>query len=137
MDILIDTNFILTCVKQKIDFFSQLRELFGEPRFLVPKQVLDELNKLSDDGRLKSTEREAVRLTRDIIKRNFAEIIDLKISNVDAGIIKYAEKYANGVVLYIATLDRKLKVKIKNKKIKFLTIKRKKMIEVAQSFGYS
>ena len=48
MKILLDTNFILTAVKQKIDFPSKADELFDmKVEFLVPAEVVQELKTLS------------------------------------------------------------------------------------------
>lgn len=124
MDIIIDTNFIITCVRQKIDLFKQLEELFGKPRIFIPQQVIDELKLLSEKKILKIKDKEAAKLALDIIKTNLVFIIDLETKNVDAGIIKYTNK--NNV--YLATLDKELKSKIKNSQVKFLTIRQKSRI---------
>lgn len=124
MDILIDTNFILTCAKQRIDLFSQIKNLFGNERIIVPQQVLDELKNLSSKKALTVKERESAKLAIDMINSNLTFIIDLKTKNVDQGIINYSNK--NNI--YLASLDKILKNNIKNSKIKFLTIREKKRI---------
>jgi rRNA-processing protein FCF1 len=51
MKILVDTNFVLTCVKQKIDFLSIAEEIISEKiEWLLPKQVEAELEKLFKRG---------------------------------------------------------------------------------------
>jgi rRNA-processing protein FCF1 len=124
MDIILDTNFLVTCAKQKIDLFEQIKDLLGNVKFIVPEQVVAELESLSEDKKLKIKEREAAKLSVDLIKNNFVIIIDLKVKNTDAGIVKYA----NENNIYIATLDRELKNKIKNPRVRFLTIRQKKRI---------
>ena len=42
---ILDTNFILTCVKQKIDFFEDIK-LMGF-QIVIPKQVINEIEKVS------------------------------------------------------------------------------------------
>ena len=49
MKILLDTNFILTTMKQKIDFPNLADQLFTEKiEWIVPQQVLNELGNLKD-----------------------------------------------------------------------------------------
>ena len=121
MEVVLDTNFILTCLKEKIDFF--LAEEFGE--IAIPIQVLEELDSLHDKGELK--ERELAELASDIIekKKGKFKVIDLKKKFVDSGIIKYAE----GKKVIVATLDAELKNKLKGK-AKILTIRARKKLEV-------
>ena len=47
MNIILDTNFVLTCVKQKIDFIHYADEIFDKPiNWIVPLEVIEELNQL-------------------------------------------------------------------------------------------
>jgi len=75
---LLDTNFILTCIKQKIDFFEELRFMGFE--IIIPDRVIDELKKLKQTLALKLLE-----------KNNFKKII-LIGKDVDNSIINYAKK---------------------------------------------
>ncbi|MBS3092433.1 hypothetical protein J4466_03370 [Candidatus Pacearchaeota archaeon] len=129
MKILLDTNFILTCTKQKIDLFSELKKEFGNTAIIIPQQVLDELNKLLIKKSLNTTEKTAAKLSLDLIKKNLVFIIDIKTKNVDLGVAKYLNSN-NDESFYLATLDRNLKKRIKNQKTKFLTIRNKKRIEI-------
>src|SRR3989344_8764541 len=105
MMILIDTNFILTCVKQKIDLFSELRKEFGNTTIVIPQQTLNELSKLIIKETLNLKEKTAAKLSLDLIKKNLIFIIDLKNKNVDQGIINYIN-YNKDESFYLATLDR-------------------------------
>ena len=107
---LLDTNFILSCIKQKIDFFE---ELFLEGyEIIIPNKVIDELKKLKKNSVLNFLE-----------KNNFKKIT-LIGKNADNSIINYAKK--NPEVL-IATLDKELQEKLKNKKI---VIRGKRKLEI-------
>lgn len=119
MKVILDTNFILTCVKQKIDFFEELK--FMGMIILVPKQVVREVTSLSTN---RSKIGENARFALKLLKENRFEEVDLKNKNVDKGLIQFTEK--NPDVL-IATLDRELKKKIINSKI---VIREKKRLEV-------
>ena len=107
---LLDTNFILTCIKQKIDFFEELRFMGFE--IIIPNGVIDELKKLKQTSALKLLE-----------KNNFKEII-LVGKNTDNSIINYANKNPD---ILIATLDKQLSDKLKNGKI---IIRGKKKLEI-------
>lgn len=112
---ILDTSFILTCVKQKIDFLEDL-ELKGI-KILIPEQVLDELEKLSEKN-------PCAKLSLKILKTKKFRKIDLKQKNVDNGIIDFAKENPEFLV---ATLDKEIKKKTKNPHI---VIRLKKKIEV-------
>jgi len=107
---LLDTNFIITCIKQKIDFFEELRFMGFE--IIIPDRVIDELKKLKQTLALKLLE-----------KNNFKKII-LIGRDVDNSIINYAKKNPE---IIIATLDKELSNKLKNRKI---IIRGKKKLEI-------
>ncbi len=110
---LLDTNFILTCIKQKIDFFEELK--FMGLKILIPTQVIRELNGL----KIPETE-----FALKLLEKNIFEEIDVGNGEVDKKIKFFAEK--NPEVL-VATLDKELQKKLKNKKI---IIREKKKLEV-------
>jgi len=126
MQIIIDTNFFITCIKQKIDLFSELEELYGKGGFeiVVPSQVLNELEMLKDNKKMTIKEKESAKLAIYLIDKNNADIVDMPEKNADLAIIAYANN--NSVI--VATLDKKLKNAIKNKKTRFLIIKGLKRI---------
>ena len=108
--VLLDTNFILTCIKQKIDFFEELY-LEGY-QIIITDGVIDELKKLKQTSALKLLE-----------KNNFRKI-NLTGKNVDNSIINYSKKNPE---IFVATLDRELQKKLKNRKI---IIRGKKKLEI-------
>ena len=60
MKILLDTNFILTCAKQKIDFFDILQ---GK-QILIPKQVIDEIKNVADSKQKLSAKNRKITTTQ-------------------------------------------------------------------------
>lgn len=120
-EVLLDSSFILTCVKQKIDFFEEIK-LMGL-QIIIPKQVISEIARV-----MKSSDKPDVRadaeLAMKIIEQNKFRIIGLDGNSVDAGIIQKAraDEY-----LIIATLDRRIKSLIHNNK---LVIRGKKGLEI-------
>ena len=112
---LLDSSFILTCVKQKIDFFEFLEN--EGIKAVVPEEVLKEISgvaKTKDYGKT----------ALQVLKKNKFNKIDLKEKNVDFGIVKYAKKNPTTI---IATLDSGIKRKVKNRK---LVVRGKKELEI-------
>lgn len=110
---ILDSSFIVTCAKQKIDFFEDLK--FRGFQIIIPKQVILEIKKLKDKN---------AELSLKILQKNNFKTIDLGKGHVDNLIIKFAEKNKEVVV---ATLDREIKAKTKNNK---LIIRGKNKLEV-------
>lgn len=115
MKILLDTNFILSCVKQKIDFLSEPYE------FILAEEVMNELDVLSKKE--KGKEKEAAILAIQILEKANLQRIRVDAKDVDKGLIRYAKN--NDVI--IATLDRRVKDK-SGKPV--MVIKDKKGIEI-------
>ncbi len=118
---ILDTNFILICIKQKIDFFEELG-LEGI-QIIIPKQVIDEIKKIAT-SKQKLKYRENAKLALKLLEENKFKKIDLGKGHVDKRIIDYSKNNKNIVV---ATLDKELKNKIKNPK---LVIRGKKKLEI-------
>ena len=108
--VVLDTSFILTCVKQKIDFFYWLN--MDGIKAIIPEQVLRELGGLGAELALK------------IINTNNFELLKIAGRDADAAIIKFANENP-GII--VATLDVGLKKKIRNRK---LIIRQKKKLEI-------
>ncbi|MFZ1971114.1 MAG: PIN domain-containing protein [Candidatus Nanoarchaeia archaeon] len=109
--VLLDTNFIISCVRQKIDFFEEIPLMGLE--ILIPKQVFDEIKKLSK-SRESASIREEADLALKLLNRSKFKLIKLDYNYVDKGIIKIAGEDKD---LIIATLDKELKEKIQNHKL--------------------
>ncbi|VVB82112.1 Uncharacterised protein [uncultured archaeon] len=105
----LDTNFILSCARKKIDFFNEIK--FMGLKTLIPLQVIEELKILSGKGNSKL--KEEIKLSLNILKNNSFEKIDLHTKNVDNGLVDISEKRD----YVIATLDKEIKSRIKNPKL--------------------
>lgn len=108
--VILDTSFILTAVRQKIDFFENT-EMKGM-HIIIPAQVIRELKGLGAELALK------------ILEKNEFELIKIQGKDADSAIIKFARENPTAIV---ATLDQGLKKKIKNQK---MVIRQKKKIEI-------
>jgi len=114
----------LTCVKQKVDFFSIANEGAAEKiKWLIPFEVLAELKDLSTRKDVKGADKDAAKLSLEMVKLISPEIVSVKNKNVDQGIIDYIK----GKDTVLATLDKALKNKVKNK---IMVIKDVKRVEI-------
>ncbi|MDO8622868.1 MAG: PIN domain-containing protein [archaeon] len=119
--VLLDTNFILTCVRQKIDFFNEIN-LMGI-KIIIPEEVIGEIKKIKNsEQKLKYREEAEISLKLLGIKK--FQTITLNEKKVDTGIVNFAKQNPDAV---IATLDRGIKSRISNKK---LIIRGKKKLEI-------
>jgi len=126
MKILLDTNFVLTCVKQKIDFPNIAEQIIDQKiKWLVPQDVLNELGNIKDRTGIKTKDKNAAKLSFDILQSINPEIINLpgKNPNVDIKIVNYIIDKD----IALATLDKNLKSRVKNK---ILTIRGKNSLEL-------
>ena len=113
--VLLDTNFILVCIKQKIDFFNEI--FLRGIKIIIPLQVIREIKKIST-----SSSEIAIKLLEQ--NKTSFEKIELKKNYVDEGIKIFAKENPD---IIIATLDKELKEKIKNRK---MIIRKKKILEI-------
>lgn len=106
MKVLLDSNFIISCVKKKIDFVEELKNLGFH--VAIPREVMQELK----DLKLKLThdDRSAIDIAMQIIEKGEIEKMTIGSRNVDEGLI---EKGRKG--FYIATLDAAIKRTIPNR----------------------
>ena len=118
---ILDTNFILSCVKQKIDFFGDLPNMGLE--ILIPTQVIEEIKRVANSTK-KLRFRDDARLAQVILEKNKFKEIDIRGKYVDRGLIKYATEHPR---LIVATLDKEIKDKLRNSK---LIIRGKKKLEL-------
>ena len=126
MKILLDTNFIVTCIKQKINFSSLAEDMIDEKiEWIVPQDVLNELGNLKDRKGTKIIDKKAAELSFEILQNLKPKIINLsgKNPNVDIKIVNYIINKS----IVLATLDKNLKNRVKNK---ILTIRGKKSLEL-------
>ena len=118
----LDTNFIMSCAKQKIDFFDEIK--FLGMKILIPEEVIEELKKIKETGK-KLHSRKTAELSLKILEKNEFKKIKLNEKNVDKGLVKISRKKKE---IFVATLDKELKRKIKNQKI---VIKGRKKLELS------
>ena len=122
--VILDTNFILTCVKQKIDFFEEIMLIGLE--ILIPQEVINEIKKIVDSKK-KLHFREDAKLALKLLEKCKIEFrkINLDAKKTDVGLIRFAKENKDVIV---ATLDKTLKRQIKNPKLVIIEKKRLEII---------
>jgi len=120
MNILLDTNFILECVKNKIDLDDL--KIYGN--LFLPIEVYSELQNILLDKRQKEKNKAIAKLALQILDKKNLKTISLEIDKVDDGIINYVRRNDN---IIVATLDKELKSRLEGI-AKILTIRNKKKI---------
>jgi rRNA-processing protein FCF1 len=104
--IILDTNFIVSALKNKIDIFREIERIIEENyEIKIIDKTINELEKLKD--------KLAIKIVNNLEKIKSTE-------DVDTEIVKNSDK--NTIV---ATLDRELKQRLKNKGAKTITIRQK------------
>jgi len=123
MLIALDTNFLVYIAKYKIDLLAELDRICENYKLVIPFQVIEELKKLTETGKLKDKEAAqlALQLLELLEKENKLTIKKIPAKDADSAILKLAPET-------IATLDKELKKRFK--KVKILTIRQKKYLQV-------
>ena len=98
--VIFDTSFIFSCVRQKIDFFEKIQHEGME--IIIPEQTIDELTGLGAQAAL------------NILEANEFEMVKVPGKDADEAILRIAKKNPDVIV---ATLDRGLQKKLKNRKM--------------------
>jgi rRNA-processing protein FCF1 len=120
----IDTNILMYIFLEKIDVFTQLREL-GFNRFIIPSKVVEELENLKRS--LRGREKLAARFALNLLSTcKDCEIVEVEAVGTDVALLKTAEKY--GCVLI--TNDKNLKKRAKARSITVGYIREMRRIEI-------
>ena len=108
--VILDTSFIITSIKQKVDFFDD--DILKGVKIVIPEQVIRELEGLG------------AKLALAILEKNEFTLIRIPGRDADTAIIDFAKE---NPIAIVATLDRGLQRKVKNRK---LIIRQKKKLEI-------
>ena len=109
MKVILDTNFLIYCAKEKLDYVEAIRDLVNENyELVVPEQVMKELNGLKDD-RLKKVsgkDKMACDLAFQLIDVNKIKIVKPEGKNTDEAIMNLDKEDSKNIT---ATLDREMR----------------------------
>jgi len=108
MEVLLDTNFIISCLRKRIDFLEELKDLGFKAK--VPREVLEELKDLKAEKKTGREARSAIDIAFQILDEAKVKKVKVGGRTVDDGLIA---KGKEGI--YIATLDNGIKREIPNK----------------------
>ena len=128
--IIIDTNFLISMVRFKIDLFSELQRIcdFKYTVFIV-NGIVNELEKLAETGKPK--DKIAAMISLELIKKKKIKIIktpskNKRVKNVDLLILNLIKK-GNFIV---ATQDKELKREIRKKGVPIIALRQKKYLKL-------
>jgi len=129
MKIILDTNFLIYCAKNKLDYTEEISILLTEKyELVVPIQVIEELKKITKKtkskiplkkrtprfkkttGKDKLAADLAIQILEKHIKNKKIKKVDLKGISVDDAIIQLAKKDSKNIV---CTLDREMRFILK------------------------
>ncbi|PIN84678.1 MAG: hypothetical protein COV47_06240 [Candidatus Diapherotrites archaeon CG11_big_fil_rev_8_21_14_0_20_37_9] len=116
-----DTNMLLNIARFNIDVFEETGKLLGKAEFVVPRQVIQELDKLSHNG--PKTRKEA-NVAKILIEKRHVKIVE----NAEKGADEALRKMAPETI--IATNDKELKNSVKKLNGKVLYLRQKKKLEI-------
>ncbi len=124
----IDTNVLMYIFTERVDVFSQLREL-GYRRFVFPVQIIEELRRLSLT--LDGNDRRAAIFALNLVDRcSDCEIFDLRSEGSDNAILKLAEM-ENAVII---TNDKNLRRRAKERGIAVGYLREMKYVEIEEDY---
>ncbi len=131
--IILDTNFAMIPATLGVDIFTKIKEKISEPyEIYVIDKTIDELEKIIREQ--KGKHKEAAKLTLKLLKDRTLSELDTKSLNitgnskdliVDDIIVEISDK--NTIV---ATQDKDLKKRLREKNIKTLILRNKKKVEI-------
>ena len=122
--IILDTNFLLIPAQFRVDIFSEIHRIMETKYELcIIDKTLDELESIKAEQKQKH--RRAAKLALELIKAKDIKTIETeKNKNVDQLILDTINKDD----YLVATQDKLLKAKIKQKKVKIITLRQKKRL---------
>jgi len=117
-----DTNMLVNIERFKVDIFREAKKMLGNVEFEIPKQVMQELDRLAEQGQ---TLRKEVNVAKELIQKNNVKIVEVKAANADEALKKMASEAV------IATNDKELKDCVKELNGQVLFLRQKKFLEMA------
>ncbi|MEM2855609.1 MAG: hypothetical protein QW416_00695 [Candidatus Nitrosocaldaceae archaeon] len=118
MNVILDSSFLITIATKPIKRMYILEDL----ECIVLSAIIKELKSLEGSKSVKRAI--AARTALELIERMKVRIIDIKGEPIDDLIIEYADKNSS----YIATLDKEMKKKAKDRGIGVITLSKDEVI---------
>ena len=106
MKVILDTNFLIYCAKEKLDYVEKIRDLLNENyELIVPVQVVEELERLKQKAK-KGKDKAGADLALQLLDVNKIKKVKVEGKNVDEGIINLSKQDKKNIV---CTLDREMR----------------------------
>ncbi len=109
MKIILDTNFLIYCAKNKLDYKEKIGNLINEGfELVVPMQVVEELKSLKNDKwkKVSGKDKMAIDLALQLLEVNKVKKVKVSGNSVDEGIVNLANENKKNIV---CTLDREMR----------------------------
>ena len=117
----LDTNFLLIPGQFKVDIFSEIKRILEENvEICILEETISELHKIIETANIK--DRYAAKLALQLTKHLKTE--PSSFDNVDDRLVALAKQGD-----YVATQDGALKRRLKEKKVRIITLKQKSHLE--------
>jgi rRNA-processing protein FCF1 len=108
MEVILDSSFIISCVREGIDFIEQF-ETLGY-KMVVPREVMQEMKDLRLNSKSSHEDRFSIDIALELIRMNKLKKMTIGQGTVDDKLIHLGKKG-----IYIATLDKAIKKQVPNK----------------------
>ena len=106
MKVILDTNFLIYCAKEKLDYIEEINNILNEGfDLVVPEQVIGELKRLKIKAK-KGKDKDACDLALKILDKKKINIVRPSGKSVDDAIMQLAQKNSKNIV---CTLDREMR----------------------------
>lgn len=128
-EVIIDTNFLITCIKQRIYFDEEIRSLIPGAEIVMISPVIKELEKISLDKEknYRLEDREKAGLALQLV--NGYRVVRIKGKYADKAIIDYVGRDSNKEKeILVATIDQELERKLRVLRLRTMKIKGLKRI---------
>jgi rRNA-processing protein FCF1 len=110
--IILDTNFLVYCAENKIDYSSGIMEIMTEGyELVIPEQVLAELREMAEKSK-KLSDRSAAFLAMKILEHNAVKTVNAAGRFADEAILNLVRMGS-----IVATLDLELRKKLRNSRV--------------------
>ena len=126
INILLDTNFLLTMVRHKIHGFEEINEKIPAEFFVLTRVMWEMDAKSKNDKKI----RNETRIVKEILKNNKVKEIQSKLEDVDTELVNLSKDYV------IATNDKELRERIKSFGGKSIYIRSLSFIELEDIFEW-
>ena len=106
MKVILDTNFLIYCAKEKLDYKEEIGKIINEGfELVVPEQVVGELKRLAVKAK-KGKDKDACDLALKLLDNNVVRVVKPVGKTVDNAIVNLAGEDSKNIV---CTLDREMR----------------------------